>query len=338
MIILGIESSCDECAVALVEDGSKVLSNVVASQVEIHAPYSGVVPELASRKHIEWILDVIAGSFREAGVDVGEIDGIAVTSRPGLVGSLMVGVCFAKGVAVATGKPVVGVDHLKAHLYAVMLLEPINYPYIGVVISGGHSLICRVDSFDEVEQLGSTIDDACGEAFDKVARHYGFGFPGGPAVEAVARGGDPDAYNFPKPSMHKDPNPYNFSYSGLKTAVIHHPDRFWKQGSPKGTNHIAASFQRCAIDIILDKLSRVVEKTGIDRVVIGGGVASNSYLRESVSRTASYTSYLPPKEYCTDNAAMVAGIGYHYLVAGMESSLSLKVAPHSIGSRSVAHP
>jgi N6-L-threonylcarbamoyladenine synthase len=321
--ILGIESSCDECAAAVVEDGRRILSNIVLSQVDFHKPYYGVVPEIASRKHIEWIKPVVQDALAEAGVNAEALDAVAVTFRPGLIGSLLVGLSFAKGLAWALGKPLVGVDHILAHLYAPHLEQDISYPYLGVLVSGGHTIIARVESCDSIEVLGTTIDDACGEAFDKVAKYYEMGFPGGVAIDRLARTGDPRAFQFPKPSLHKGEAFYDVSYSGLKTAVIHQSAQFWNGKSEKSLANIAASFQKAAIDILVDRALAAAEDTGLRRIVAGGGVAANSYLRERMAAEKGLDVIFPSLKLCTDNAAMVAGIGYHALVAGKLSSFAL---------------
>jgi N6-L-threonylcarbamoyladenine synthase len=321
--ILGIESSCDECSAAVVEDGRRILSNVVLSQVEFHKPYYGVVPEIASRKHIEWILPVAEDGLAQAGMRAEEVDAIAVTFRPGLIGSLLVGLSFAKGLAWALGKPLIGVDHMLAHLYAPHLEREIAYPYLGVLVSGGHTLIARVERHDQIEVLGTTIDDACGEAFDKVAKHYAMGFPGGVAIDMLARSGDPRAYHFPKPWLHKGQALYDVSYSGLKTAVIHQSDQFWNKTSAKSLENIAASFQKAAVDILVDRALAAAEDSGLRRIVAGGGVAANSYLRARLGAEQGLEVIFPSLALCTDNAAMVAGFAYHELVAGRVSDYSL---------------
>jgi N6-L-threonylcarbamoyladenine synthase len=321
--ILGIESSCDECSAAVVEDGRRILSNVILSQVDFHKPYYGVVPEIASRKHIEWIRPVVQDALAEAGVAAEELAAIAVTFRPGLIGSLLVGLSFAKGLAWALGKPLVGVDHILAHLYAPHLERDIQYPYLGLLVSGGHTIIARVERWDSIVVLGTTIDDACGEAFDKVAKHFAIGFPGGVAIDRLARSGDPRAYRFPRPSLHKGEAFYDVSYSGLKTAVIHQSEQFWNRTSEKSVANIAASFQRAAIDILVDRALAAAADNGLRRIVAGGGVAANSYLRERMASEPGIEVVFPSLKLCTDNAAMVAGIGYNALREGKVSDYTL---------------
>lgn len=323
MRLLGIESSCDECSAAVVEDGRRILSNIVLSQVDFHRPYYGVVPEIASRKHIEWIRPVVEDSLKEAGTGEKDIDAVAVTFRPGLIGSLLVGLSYAKGLAWALGKPLIGVDHILAHLYAPHLERDIEYPYLGLLVSGGHTIIARVERYDHIEVLGTTIDDACGEAFDKVAKYYDIGFPGGVAIDRLSKTGNPRAFHFPRPSLHKGEAFYDVSYSGLKTAVIHQSGQFWDGKSEKSVANIAASFQKAAIDILVDRTLAAAEDTGLRRIVAGGGVAANSYLRERMASQQGIEVIFPSLKLCTDNAAMVAGFGYHALVEGKVSDFSL---------------
>ncbi|MDR2376428.1 MAG: tRNA (adenosine(37)-N6)-threonylcarbamoyltransferase complex transferase subunit TsaD [Treponema sp.] len=364
MKVLGIESSCDECAAAVVEDGRTILSNVVSTQIPIHALYKGVVPELASRKHTEWIYAVVKQALDGAGLGPGDIDGVAATSRPGLLGSLLVGLSFAKAFAWARNLPFIAVNHMLAHLYASRLEKapeaapcpqaeppegwaepPVPYPFLGLLVSGGHSLICRVDDFDDIAVLGTTIDDAVGEAFDKVSKYYGFGYPGGAAIDRLARNGDPEAFNFPLPNLHKGQHPYDVSYSGLKTAVINQLEQFRRAGGreplfrqedvpgPAGGAgaevkkdegaDIAASFQRTAVEILLRSLFRAAGDTGLRTIVAGGGVAANSCLRERLAARPDLRCVFPPPELCGDNGAMVAGIGYQYLVRGESSPLTV---------------
>ncbi len=326
MKILGIETSCDECAASVVEDGRHILSNVIATQIELHKPYNGVVPEIASRLHTEWIRSVVRDSIDQAGLDLSDIDGIAVTSRPGLVGSLLVGLSFAKGLALSMGKPFIGVDHIRAHLYAPYLEQEIEYPYLGVLVSGGHTVISRVTEFDEMEVLGTTIDDACGEAFDKVAKFYDLGYPGGVAIDRLANKGDSTAFNFPNPSLHKGDHKYDVSYSGLKTAVVNQLDQFRNGDAEKSKENIAASFQRAAVDILMRRVRRALKDTGLTRVVAGGGVVANSLLRKELMELKSIETVIPSMSLCTDNGAMIAGLGFQYLERGITSDFSLNAS------------
>ncbi|MBN1685491.1 MAG: tRNA (adenosine(37)-N6)-threonylcarbamoyltransferase complex transferase subunit TsaD [Spirochaetales bacterium] len=323
MKIIGIETSCDECSVAVVEDGKRVLSNVVATQLDIHRPFNGVVPEIASRTHTEWIWPVVMRAIADAGIQKSDIDGVAVTNRPGLVGSLLVGLSFAKGFAYAISRPLIAVDHILAHIYAAHLEHEIAYPYLGLIASGGHTIISRMDDFDAITVLGTTIDDACGEAFDKVAKHYGFGYPGGLAIDKLARMGNRGAYNFPDPSLHKGEHTYDVSYSGLKTAVINQLHQFKNDEGDTRPEDIAASFEKAAIDMLMKRVSKALRDEGLQRLVAGGGVAANTYLREIAGSLPGVQIYFPSLKLCTDNGAMVAGIGYHYLRNNLSSSRSV---------------
>ena len=323
MIVLGIESSCDECAVALVLDGKTILSSVIHSQIEQHKPYEGVVPELASRLHVETVAGVYRQALQQAGMGIWGFDAVAVTNRPGLVGSLLVGLSFAKALAFSTGKPLVGVDHILAHLYAPQLESPVEYPHVGLLVSGGHTLLALVKGFDDIEVLGTTIDDAVGEAFDKVAKSYGLGYPGGKAVDDRARSGNPDAFRFPQSRLDKGNHPFDVSYSGLKTAVINQKERFLTPGAEPSLENLCASFQKAAVDLLVKKLRAVVKWTGVSRVVAGGGVAANSYLRTSLSAQKGWKVSYPSLGLCTDNAAMIAGWGYHALVRGDRAGTEL---------------
>jgi N6-L-threonylcarbamoyladenine synthase len=378
MNVLGIESSCDECAAAVVEDGKRVLSNVVATQIPFHAAYDGVVPEIASRKHTEWIYGVAKEALDQAGLSPAGIDGVAATSCPGLLGSLLVGLSFAKAFAFARGLPFIAVNHMLAHLYASRLETTASvaqpptgaapdYPFLGLLVSGGHSIICRVDDFDDITVLGTTIDDAVGEAFDKVSKHYGFGYPGGAAIDRLAQSGNPEAFRFPMPSLHKGQHPYDMSYSGLKTAVINQLEQFrappGAPGGPLGASSgqkamevpgeafgplqgppggfpgtpdaaqqqadIAASFQRTAVEILLRSLLRAARETGLKTIVAGGGVAANSYLRARLA--AETRCVFPPLDLCGDNGAMVAGIGCRYLARGETSPLTVTASARVSG-------
>jgi N6-L-threonylcarbamoyladenine synthase len=328
-----------------VEDGERVLSNVVATQIPFHAKYDGVVPEIASRMHTEWIHRVVQESLEKADLGPADIEGVAVTAYPGLLGSLLVGLSFAKAFAWTRQLPFIAVNHMLAHLYAPRLSwasspglhqqdgasdrgNP-DYPFLGLLVSGGHSIICRVDGFDDITVLGTTIDDAVGEAFDKVSKYYGFGYPGGAYIDSLAKTGDPNAFRFPMPSLHKGNHPYDLSYSGLKTAVINQLDQFRtpRGGVPAETaarpEDIAASFQKTAVEILLRSLLRAAEDTGLSTIVAGGGVAANSYLRARLAEKTELRCIFPPLEFCGDNGAMIAGIGYRYLARGDRSPLSV---------------
>jgi len=335
MIVLGVETSCDECAASVVEKGKRILSEVVASQIEDHRPFYGVVPEIASRRHIETISHVVEQALQEAQIKATEVDGLAVTYQPGLIGSLLVGLSFTKGLAFALEKPLVGVDHILAHLYAPHLEADISYPYIGLLVSGGHTLIAAVEDFDTMRVLGTTIDDACGEAFDKVAKHYDLGFPGGVAIDRLSQNGSHQAFRFPWPSLHKGDHPFDVSYSGLKTAVVNQLDRFWNRDFKKSKENIAASFQATAIDILVDRTVKAAGHTSLNRIVAGGGVAANSYLRKQLSGQTDLEVIFPSLRLCTDNAAMVAGLGYHMLRKGQRSELSLNARARVRGLRRV---
>ncbi len=327
MIVLGIESSCDECAIAIVEDGKTILSNVIATQIELHKPYNGVVPEIASRLHTEWIMSVYQQAVEEAGIDPASIDGIAVTNRPGLVGSLLVGLSFAKGLAYTLGVPFIGIDHIRAHLYAPHIENDITYPYLGVLVSGGHTIIAKITDFDDVEVLGTTIDDAIGEAFDKVAKHYDLGYPGGVIIDKLAEDGDDRAFDFPNPVLNKGNHTYDVSYSGLKTAVINQLDKFWNGTAEKSPENIAASFQRAAISLLIRRVKLALRDTGLKQLVAGGGVAANSCLRSELRKLQDIDVYYPSMNLCTDNGAMIAGIGYQYLRNNEYSQLSTNASP-----------
>ncbi|MDC7236052.1 MAG: tRNA (adenosine(37)-N6)-threonylcarbamoyltransferase complex transferase subunit TsaD [Spirochaetales bacterium] len=322
MYVLGIESSCDECAASVVKDGNTILSNVIATQIEDHRPWQGVVPEIASRIHTRWIWSVVDEALEKAGITKEELDGIAVTNRPGLVGSLLVGLSFAKGLAWSLDIPFTGVDHIRAHLYAPHLENDIPYPYLGLLVSGGHTVIAVVRGFDDIEVLGTTIDDACGEAFDKVAKHYELGYPGGVAIDRLSKEGDPKAFGFPSPNLHKGDHEFDVSYSGLKTAVINQLDQFHNEGYEKSKANIAASFQKRAVDILVKKVKKAIKHTGIRTVVAGGGVTANSYMRSSLESIRDVKCYYPSLALCTDNAAMIAGIGYQYFQSGQVSDFS----------------
>jgi N6-L-threonylcarbamoyladenine synthase len=324
MRVLGLETSCDECSAAVVEDGKTILSNIIATQIEEHKPFEGVVPELASRLHTEWISTVVQTALDRAGLKSNEIDAVAVTNRPGLLGSLLVGLSFAKGFAASLEVPFIAIDHIRAHLFASQIEQQLEYPYLGVLVSGGHTVICRVDDYDTIEVLGTTIDDAIGEAFDKVAKHYGFGYPGGVAIDQLAKRGNPLAFLFPGSTLHAKDHPYDISYSGLKTAAINQLDSFWDGVSDKSPENIAASFQRSAVNMLTKRVRLALQETGLRRLSVGGGVAANSYLRSELLglREGGYEVAFPSLKLCTDNGAMIAALAYHYLRDGITSDFT----------------
>ena len=326
MLTLGIESSCDETAAAVVADGVTVLSSVVASQVELHARYGGVVPELASRNHVVSILPVVTQALGQAKVTLNDIGGIAVTSGPGLMGSLLVGVMFAKALAMARRLPLVGVNHLEGHLMAIRLgAEHPEPPYLGLVVSGGHTSIYLVEDLGDYRLLARTRDDAAGEAFDKVAKLLGLGYPGGPIIDRLAKDGNPRAIKFPRAM----PKRLEFSFSGLKTAVV---NVVRAEGVPQGRrlNDMVASFQEAVADTLASKLILAAQKTGTRTVVVAGGVASNSRIR-AVARercaAQGIRAYFASPAHCTDNAAMIAAAGYPRLVRGENSGVELTANP-----------
>jgi len=340
-LILGVESSCDETAAAVVADGREVRSSVVASQIELHARYGGVVPEIASRAHIEAIDTVIERALAQAGARPDDLAAVAVTDEPGLIGSLLVGLMAAKALAWAWSKPLIGVNHVYAHAYSPALdAEPIDYPAVALVCSGGHTALYRCDSPTEIQLLGSTIDDAAGEAFDKVASLLELGYPGGPAIDRAAREGDPAAVDFPRTLLKGQS--LDFSFSGLKTAVLYHvrgvPGGRRPGGDPPQRGpltpaevaDVAASFQAAVVDVLRIKLRRAVRQSGARTIVIGGGVSANSALRAAARTLAEKLGCelrLPELAYCVDNAAMIAGLADHHLRAGRTDGLDLAAHP-----------
>jgi N6-L-threonylcarbamoyladenine synthase len=311
-LVLGIETSCDETAAALVMGGDDVVSSVVSSQIEIHADFGGVVPEIASRAHLAALNPVVARAIVEAGVDESRIDAIACTHGPGLIGALLVGVSAAKALSLAWDVPYVGVNHLEAHLYSAFLEDPtLEFPLVVLLVSGGHTMLIEMQGHGEYRMLGQTIDDAAGEAFDKVARFLDLGYPGGPAIDAEAMNGDPDAIRFPR-AMSDDADNLDFSFSGLKTAVVNyirkHPD--------VSSADIAASFQTAVVDVLVTKARRAAQRIGAKGIVLGGGVAANSLLREELLGACAaegVRGFLPSRAMCTDNAAMIAATGWYRL-------------------------
>jgi N6-L-threonylcarbamoyladenine synthase len=328
VIVLGIETSCDETAAAVLDGGRKILSSVVASQDDVHAPYGGVVPELASRRHLEVIVPVIRRALAEAGMGLPDLDGIAVTQGPGLVGSLLVGCSAAKALSWAHGTPLVGVNHLEGHIYSAFLDERApEHPFLALVVSGGHTALYVVETPRRYARVGQTRDDAAGEAFDKVAKLLGLGYPGGPAIELAAQGGNATAIRFPTASM-SDGAP-DFSFSGIKTAVSLHVR---KSGalSPAQVADVAASFQATVVKTLVRKSLRAGQRLGIRRLVLTGGVAANTALRQALGAECGergWELFIPSRALCTDNAAMIAAAGHDRLEAGERAPLTMNADP-----------
>jgi N6-L-threonylcarbamoyladenine synthase len=347
VLILGIESTCDETSAAVVRDGREVLSNVVSSQIDLHAKFGGVVPEIAARAHLESLNPIVEEALRAAQITdpAHQLDAIAVANCPGLIGCLLVGVAAAKGFAFAWNKPLVAVNHVQAHLYSVMLQDPDSappanslftipnslFPAVGLVMSGGHSSLYHVHAFDDLRRIGQTIDDAVGEAFDKVAAILQLGYPGGPLIDQLARQGDENAIDFPLSLLEKDS--LNFSFSGIKTAVLYHVNG--KKGRERDASSltsqqkadVAASFQRCAAEMLIEKIRRAAARYETRAILIGGGVSANTAIRRRVvelGQKLRLPVFIPPLRYCTDNAAMIAGLAHPLLQAGKIADLSLE--------------
>jgi N6-L-threonylcarbamoyladenine synthase len=328
MLILGIETSCDETAAAVVADGWRVLSSVVATQFELHAQYGGVVPELAARRHLENILPVTQAALDQAGVSLKEIDGMAVSQGPGLIGALVIGMAAAKALAFTLQKPLVGVHHLKAHILSAFLTDrPPAFPFVALVVSGGHTNLYLVSGFQDMALLGHSRDDAAGEAFDKVAKLMQLGYPGGVQIEALAAAGDPGAFPLPRPRVREEP--LTFSFSGLKTAVAYQlkkqPDIL---RDLRARADLAASFQEAVVESLTSRAFLALAQTGCPRLVVCGGVASNGRLRQTLAALAGesgFELFIPPPALCTDNAAMVAALGYRLLQAGERLDLAADV-------------
>ncbi len=344
-LILGVETSCDETAAAVVADGRRILANIVASQVELHRQYGGVFPEMASRQHVLDIVPVIQQTLSQAGVDWSALDAIAVTAGPGLVGSLLVGVNMAKAIAWAKGLPLIGVNHLEAHLYANWLecatdngslaAEPM-LPLICLIVSGGHTALVLMTDYGQYQILGQTLDDASGEAFDKVARLLGLGYPGGPAIQAAAEQGDAERFDLPRAILHEG---YDFSFSGLKTAVLRLIKQYECPPSAEQRSEeafqvpelpvadVAASFQAAVVDVLVEKTKRATQEFQVRQVLLAGGVASNRLLRQRIKAEIDLPVRFPPPVYCTDNAAMVAAAGYFKHISGDYDGWDLDVQP-----------
>ena len=333
--ILAIETSCDETAAAVVEDGRLILSNVVASQVELHAQYGGVFPELASRAHIEAIVPVIEQAMHEAHAGFDDLDAVAVTYGPGLAGSLLVGVNVAKGLALGRSLPLLGINHLEAHIYAHWLEtesegaaqqdgEALAFPLLALLVSGGHTELIVVHDHGRYECLGSTLDDAAGEAFDKVGRLLGLSYPGGPAIQKAAQGGDPEAFAFPRAWLE---NSYDFSFSGLKTAVLRETQEQAEPPQGQQLADMAASFQASVVDVLSAKAARAADASGATAVLLCGGVSANQALRETTAERVGVPVYYPPLILCTDNGAMIGACAHRHFVAGERAGWDLDVLP-----------
>ena len=336
VLILAIESSCDETAAAVVKNGREVLSNVINTQIAIHTEYGGVVPEIASRKHIENINPVIKKALTDASVTLDDIDAIGVTYGPGLVGALLVGVAEAKAIAFAKNKPLVGVHHIEGHISANYVenkeLEP---PFVALVVSGGHTHLVKVNDYGEYEIIGRTRDDAAGEAFDKVARAIGLGYPGGPKIDKLAKEGNPEAIEFPR--AHVDDAPYDFSFSGIKSAVLNYINSANMQGKEINRADVAASFQKAVVDALVSRAVKLAKECGMDKLAIAGGVASNSALRAAVQEECAKNNirfYSPSPVLCTDNAAMIGAAAYYEYIKGVCHGYDLNAVPNlKLGER-----
>lgn len=324
MLILGIESSCDETAAAVVENGRTVKSNVIASSLEEHKLYGGVVPEIASRRHAEAISGVVSQTLSDAGCEIQDIDAVAVTFAPGLIGALLVGVSFAKGLAVSAGKPLVPVHHLRSHIAANYLTSDVEPPFLSLVVSGGHSHIVAVNGYTDYKIIGKTRDDAAGEALDKAGRAMGLPYPGGVSIDKISPLGNADAYSFPHPKI--DGAPYDFSFSGLKTSVINTIHNASQKGIKINTADLAASYQKAVVECLVDNLEKAAVNYRYKKIVLAGGVSANSLLRancEKMCRKHSIKLYKPQLKYCGDNGAMVAAQGYYEFKSGVRASSNL---------------
>lgn len=336
VLILAIESSCDETAAAVVKNGREVLSNVIFSQIDLHTVYGGVVPEIASRKHIDKINQVIEEALQKAEVTLEQLSAIAVTYGPGLVGALLVGVSAAKAIAFATGLPLIGVHHIEGHISANYIANPtLKPPFVCLVVSGGHTHLVSVKDYGEYEILGRTRDDAAGEAFDKVARAIGLGYPGGPKIDKISKEGNAQAIHFPRAKV--GDGEYDFSFSGLKSAVLNYLNGCQMKGEEINTADVAASFQQAVIDVLVGHSMEAIEKYNLDKFAIAGGVASNASLRQAFEEACAKKQvefFLPPPVLCTDNAAMIGAAAYYEYIKGVRHDYDLNAVPNlKLGER-----
>ena len=334
--ILAIESSCDETAASVVVNGREVLSNVIASQIDIHTKFGGVVPEVASRKHVEVIGAVVNEALEEAGVDLEDIDAIGVTYGPGLVGALLVGLQYAKGLSFARNIPLIGVNHIEGHISANFIeYKELKPPFVCLVVSGGHTTIVYMKNYGEFEVMGQTMDDAAGEAFDKVARAIGLGYPGGPKIDKLAKEGNPEAIKFPRANFHKES--LDFSFSGIKSAVLNYLNKMEMKGLEVNRADVAASFQKAVVDVLVDNAIKACKEKAVDKIAIAGGVASNSCLRETMmlrGEKENIKVLFPPPILCTDNAAMIGSAAYFEFINGKFANLNLNAIPNlKLGER-----
>lgn len=328
--VLAIESSCDETSCAIVKNGRWVISNIISSQIDIHKRFGGVVPEVASRMHLEAINNIVDQALKEAKMSLKDVDVIAVTKGPGLVGALLVGISEAKALSYVTKKPLVGVNHMKGHICAAFIThKDLNPPFICLLISGGHTYLVEVKDFNDMKVIGKTMDDACGEAYDKVARSLGMPYPGGPCVEECAKSGNEKAIDFPRVMLEKDS--YDFSFSGLKTAVLNYLNSKKQKNEEISKEDVCASFQRAVFDVLISKTKRLMQEKNLDKLVVAGGVSANNTLKKEIEKMAkenNYKTYFPKKILCTDNAAMIASSGYFEYLDGTRDDFSLNVLPN----------
>jgi N6-L-threonylcarbamoyladenine synthase len=324
VLILGIDTSCDDTSASVVEDGIRIISNIISGQTEIHKKYGGIVPELASRRHIEMIWPVVDEALKTAGVGFEDLSGIAVCHGPGLIGSLLVGCSFAKAVGYSRGIPVIAVNHLEGHMFSSFLEQPVPaFPFIALIVSGGHTCLYRVDGFGQYRELGRTRDDAAGEAFDKVSKLLGLGYPGGPLIDRLAKDGNPGLIDFPRAYL---PETFDFSFSGLKTAVLNYVKEQGAKSREQSVHDVAASFQAAVVDVLVRKTEWAIRKERIKNVTLSGGVAANSELRRRMKKMADekdLSVFIPSVLLCTDNAAMIAAAGYHHFRLGNIAGLDL---------------